>query len=326
MEFRKLPFLKLLAILTLWGVVASVFLFALTGDWQKVWQHLNVPGIPYHSIGFEDLWTIPQSVERVQRGIDPFIDTGVDIHQLPMGYPRIWISIFSLLHITMDRVAYFGLFLVALYLSCISWMIAKAKSKAGILLLLLATFSGSSLLAMERGNNDLLIFALMYPAAESAILQLFFILLALAAILKFYPMVALMAGLINKGWRLAIAVTVLGLLLFFYSEREDLPKIAHNIPPQIGIQYTPEHVPVVNSETYGAKSIGYILAAREPASLSPYIGEAGIMAACYLASLLLAGAGIIFGFRSGNLEANPQKTPLLALCCAFIFLATYFAK
>jgi hypothetical protein len=66
-----------------------------------------------------------------------------------------------------------GLAFVALYLTSLSIFIARSPELFGSVAVFLAAFSSASMLAVERGNNDLLTFALVFFGVQSPTLALF---------------------------------------------------------------------------------------------------------------------------------------------------------
>ena len=105
----------------------------------------------------------------------------------------------------------------ALFLACVSGLIVDSRDDIEALVILIAALSLSSLFAIERGNIDLLIFALMYIGCVTGRKNLRSPIFAFAAILKIYPIAGMVIDLIlrplrEKLWPVLLSVLVIAAL------------------------------------------------------------------------------------------------------------------
>ena len=175
--------------------------------WTTFWGNLRVPTLyPY----FADLRAIQGAVIGAPNGIDPQIDNPDDPWGRVMDYPKIWIQIGNLFQIGgEDGFFVFGIFIVSIFLLCaihILWCFPSVVT-------LISLCSFSTILGIERGNNDLVIFILIYVSifiTKKYTKTAFFI---LATILKIYPIFALLS---IRGHRKQL-ITICGILLVYFS-------------------------------------------------------------------------------------------------------------
>src|SRR5262249_31973792 len=93
--------------------------------------------------------------------------------------------------------------------------------------------------AFERGNIDLLIFALLYVGCGAARKNLRSALFVLAAILKVYPLAAAIVDLVLKPLRQKLIpfLSMLLVIIVFALSFRDLRSIALNTPVDIALSY-----------------------------------------------------------------------------------------
>ena len=129
-----------------WLVLATVFYFAFTGDWFSAWQKVRVT--PLHT-PFLDLQGFPTGLQVYRQGGDPLIANPLDPRKRPLNYPRLMMFLFAALGITQKNLPLFGVLLCALYLTCITALIWRARSRLEAVLLLVASLSAAPLLAVS---------------------------------------------------------------------------------------------------------------------------------------------------------------------------------
>ncbi|MBY0379543.1 MAG: hypothetical protein K2P99_03965, partial [Burkholderiales bacterium] len=97
--------------------------------------------------------------------------------------------------------------------------------------LFFAIISNASLLAVERGNSDLLIFAVVVFAGLSSFMLLRSILIIIASILKVYPIIT-----VFSLWSRKLYFTFTGMLisLFFITQWQDLAQVRQSTPSPSG--------------------------------------------------------------------------------------------
>ena len=160
--------------------------------WQRGWQLF---GVSTHNVAWLDLRVITAAAQTAAEGGNPYLANPHDPTGRAMNYPSLWLRIFpgELSPVTLAAVA-LG-FALAAFGTSLLWMKsfgARAGAFVGLLLL-----SPSLLLAVERGNTDLAMFAVVgvsLLALDSrdrlpGYLGIFG--LSLASVLKLYPAIAL---------------------------------------------------------------------------------------------------------------------------------------
>lgn len=205
------------------SIFASCFFFG----WEKTWKFLLIPTM---SPPFADMRTVQGSLYSVSMGLDPQIVNPGDPWGRVMNYPSIWISVADYLNFQSEfNYLTFVSFQIALFLLCLS-MLARANPSTTMLLL---SFSASTLLCVERGNNDLLVFSLVFLALRykgiAAVL-----LISLATLMKIYPVFALPAFVRQRKVFIPMLIGCLSCLVLLLAE---LVKIRNGTPVSYGLSY-----------------------------------------------------------------------------------------
>jgi len=211
---------KIAALAALWLVPILIFAAAFSYGWMPVWRSAGVPAMLPR---FADLTTIPSGVQALRKGLDPLVSNPTDPLQRTVNYPRLWLYAFSGLGVTVQSVWAIALPFVALYLLCISVLIVRAKHWGDAVILLIAGLSVSPLLAMERGNSDLLVFALIFLGCAASNQYVKSLSMAAASLLKIFPMAAMAADAVRRPLKqrvVAIALMVVVLALFAWQWRD----------------------------------------------------------------------------------------------------------
>lgn len=232
------------AFVLIWvGIFSGIFAFG----WLNTWKLLLVPAL---SPSFADLRTVQSSLESIAMGYDPQIINPADPWNRSMNYPSIWIEIanFFNFQIESNYLIFIG-GMILLYLIVCFLFLRKYPS----VWLLLVLFSGASLLAVERGNNDLVIFSIVYfsaitPALIGGVLILF------GSILKIYPIFSVLSLYKNK---LILILVVFITALFFIYEMDELHKIRTGTP-------------ISESLSYGAASIAKLINLKYKITINPW--------------------------------------------------------
>jgi hypothetical protein len=221
--------IRIMALASLWLVPLIILTAAFTWDWVSVWEKVR---LEEWSGSFMDLRVISSGVETQQRGGDPLVSNPADEFHRPIPYPRIWVHLFSWLGIDDSKVPIVGVTFCVLYLICISWLIIQSPGALGPLVLLIAGLSLAPLLAIERGNIDLFIFALIFLGCAAAGRFLKIGTYFVATALKIYPIAALLVEAVRRPLKAAflpIAATLSAVALFAWQWR-DLKAISHTAP------------------------------------------------------------------------------------------------
>lgn len=225
--------------------VAIVAWLATTNGWSAV-EALGVPGL---QPVFADVRSLTGAHVALANGIDPLVANAGDPWHRPFNYPRIWLlpAQLGIGPAQTDLVAAalfasFGLGLLAL--------VPLATTPATSWLLLLLLFAPTTWLAIERANNDLVIFPLLAFAARLAPRRapLAAGCITAASLLKLFPIFAL-GGLLQGDPRRArrtMLAVVATFVVYLFWIRADLAAIRANAqtwhPISYGITLLPRAV------------------------------------------------------------------------------------
>jgi hypothetical protein len=220
---------KIGSLAALWLVPLLVLVSAFSSDWIPAWKAVGVPAMLPR---FADLSTIAEGLETLRQGKDPLVTNPPDPLNRPVNYPRVWLQAFSALRINVHNVWLIAIPFCACYLACMSVLIAQAKYAGDVVILLLASLSISPLLAMERGNNDLFVFSLVFLGCCATNRYLKSAALATASLLKIFPIAGMIADAVRRPARqrlvpLFLSAFVLALLAWQW---RDIDLIRHGTP------------------------------------------------------------------------------------------------
>jgi hypothetical protein len=178
--------------LFIYAIGMSTILISVLGvGWLETWSKLRVPAMyPY----FADLRTIQGSIDSEANGLNPQKMNPGDPWGRPMNYPSVWFDIANFFKLSDDLYfLIFGIVIVLSFLLSSAYLVGRFPSAW----ILIALFSGSTLLAIERGNNDLFVFFLIFLSLFLP--QIFQILvISIAFLLKIYPVFAILSVAIEK--------------------------------------------------------------------------------------------------------------------------------
>jgi hypothetical protein len=163
---------------------------------------------------FSDMRSVQGAIDAVHHGLNPQVVNPADPWHRTMDYPMVWERIAEGLHfeIEADYLA-FEIGLVVAFLAAVAGMVWWAPSGW----LVAAAFSSSILLLVERGNNDLAVFALVCLALAvplAAGLGILFV----AALLKLYPVLCWPAVIRTRSTLVLAVVLAATFLLLLQDE------------------------------------------------------------------------------------------------------------
>ena len=194
-----------------------LFSFSLLGSlalhgWTSVWKYLGVPTLQPI---FLDLNIIATSTESYLLGFDPYVYNPADIKGRLFMYPKIWLDIGELFQLTTQTMYYaFAIGMISMFSLIVYFLIIKENS----FIILLLFFSFSSLLAIERGQNDLLIFSLIFIGISIKKPFLKYLILFLSTVLKIYPIFAF-SRYLKANYRSFFQISlVIAYLIFIYDQ------------------------------------------------------------------------------------------------------------
>jgi hypothetical protein len=282
--------------------VVAIYLAVLAAlpvaGWWLTWSSVGVP--PEEPV-FSDMRTVQAGITALQRGIDPQVRNPTDPWNRRMNYPRIWLDAAVWAHLEIEsRYLAVCLLIVACFVcATLAWVWRFPSWPMALIAVSTSTF-----FAMERANNDGLIFALLIIGLALPVLAAPLVVGAIA--LKVYPAVLLAQySLVRRTWAMgAAAICGCALLLLYY--------------PQI--RTIADGTPLSCTTAYGLKSAAQCLPLKVRGQ--PH-WELALMAAELLAALTFAA---LF-FRSFDRQGSPLPEQRLAeiamTTAALLYCGTY---
>lgn len=202
------------------------------------------PFIPWHMDGFfADLTYISYAAECMKDGINPYLNPVCDPWMRPYNYPVLWLHIWNVCHLNLQACFALGTALVAAFV----WSTVRILKEIPVRYVwypLLLLCSPAVLLLLERGNTDILIFALtsvgiVYSGGvhmRKGFIRLYapYVLFFILGMLKLYPFVLL--GLVWFDNRIikhrlqVFMVCALAVLLYGLAMHEEILNIVQLTP------------------------------------------------------------------------------------------------
>jgi hypothetical protein len=203
------------------------------------WSDLGVSSMPPV---FGDLRNITSAFDCHREGFDPLVADPCDPWHRPMNYPRVFL-LPERLGLDQRATVWVGSLLVAAFFACALAWVGDGTILDGLIFAALLC-SPAVMLAVERGNNDILIFCLLIVAIgllkeRGRTRSLAYMAIGAASILKFYPIVAI-ASALREGPRRAVLVLslVLGTFLaYIVATWKDVELIISTVPRTDSISY-----------------------------------------------------------------------------------------
>jgi len=206
------------------GVLALMIGFA----WHhpSLWSNFGIKVI--HPEGFEDTRVITAGIESQRLGHDPQVSNIADPWQRGMNYPRLWLLL-GKAGIGPENTRALALAFIALFI--LGLVLLSTDQTAHSFPVALLALSPAALLGVERGNNDLTIFAglccaVLLSKKHPNVAALLWLLLCA---LKLYPILAAPA-IVGSLRRTTLIACVLALACYAVSIRDQLPAIMAQTP------------------------------------------------------------------------------------------------
>lgn len=274
--------------------------------YEATWRLWNIPA---RMPPFADLRLLPGSAESFRQGFDPIHQNPGDPLGRHFNYPRAWYLVFYT-GINQDDTIWIGTLLALGFLFCV-WIFPRRLDLASAGLLALILFSPSTMLCLERGNVDLLIFilcALALLALENSA-WLSAGLLMLAVFLKLFPIFGFgifLREVRSRFWM--ISLSAFALLLVYAA-----------------LTYSNIAASFSYTEKGGDWSYGVNVAALH---LRPFLAFGKTYRLITFTSFLLALGLTIFGLfrgsRSVSLPADDSRHLAAFRLGALIYIGTFF--
>ena len=268
------------------------------GSYQKIWLFFGVGSLDQT---FGDLRVILAGWEAIRDGLNPYLSNPTDPWERLYNYPPIWLY-GAATGFGQEATNAIGTVFLALFLLTIG-VLSKRLPRQFLPYWLLVLMSPPALLAMERGNIDLVVFSLVFLALPYSRLR--FPAVALAACMKIFPLFALPMARVGNRWKAAL-VTLSAVMFYLLWERE---KIA------LALKATP--TPIMYA--FGGRVIflraGVVLHERFGIDIS----QTTVMASFWLLLLIVSLGVAALAFR-GKQEEQPD---LYFLAGAGVFLGSF---
>ena len=271
--------IKLAALTTLWLTPSLLFFFAFRFGWYSVWTAIRVPAA---ALPFVDLRSITGALVTLQKHGDPLLANPADPWNRPMNYPRVWLYLFSILGINDREVSAVGIVFCALYLGCISALILRCKRALEASILVLTALSWAPLLAIERGNTDLLIFFLVFLGCSIPATSLQLSMFSAATVLKIYPLAAMVINAIRQPIKLRMVSLVLTALVLgsFAWQWRDVKAIRNSTPESSQMAFGVLSIKAQLEDQWGSLN-AHRVAAGWTVVLACWLAGAAAIAAAY---------------------------------------------
>ena len=231
-----------LPVLAAFAAVAITLLVGihLRGSLSGAWQMLHIPAL---SPSFADTRTITHSIDCLLKGQDPYTVRSFDPWHRLYNYPPVWLDL-RYLGVTSCTTNLLGIILAIMTVSALL-LLFRARTLIGALVVFFATTSTAVLFAVERGNNDQVIFFLLVvglflidqtkinfrPALKSA-------LIVILTILKIFPVVAVALLVRNrKGTLVALLAAALSIAAMVITCGRRIPQVLANTPQDVFVSF-----------------------------------------------------------------------------------------
>jgi hypothetical protein len=175
----------------------------------NIWPNLGVPAAPTL---FFDTRVVTAGLECRRLGWDPLTNNPCDPMARPLNYPRIWLLL-RWLGLNQSHTDLLGVIFVAAFLFALALLVGRLTLGEGVVGAV-ALCSPAVMFGIERGNTDLVVFALLawaiivwrragaHSPTMSPLITLF------AAILKIFPLFALPAYVVIRRRHAAVAALI----------------------------------------------------------------------------------------------------------------------
>lgn len=260
-----------------WFGLAAAGWFATFAFFPELYRAV---GVLHYGVWFLDSFAILASNDAVARGLDPVAPNPLDYFNRPHVYTHWWLELRHLGLTRAHNIAVGFAVVAAFFAAAVAFLRPRGLREALWYLAILG--SSPVLLAVNRANNDLVIFVLLAPVvpclldSRRAVRMAAIALIAVAAGLKFFPAAAGLvllagAGVTTREVRERLGLAVLALAMVGVSLAQDLAAIGKLAPKATGLM------------TFAA------------ANLPAEIGLTGLGAAAF--TVIVAAAAVVFFLR-----------------------------
>jgi hypothetical protein len=232
---------KLPVLAAVLAVLLALFVGAHThGSVYAAWHMLQIPST---TPLFADTRCVTYSMDCVAKGKDPYVDQACDYWHRLYNYPPIWLDA-RYLGVTSRSTNLIGTAMSILTI-CALFLLFNARTWISAIIIFFAVTSLSLLFAVERGNNDQVIFFLLVigffwieQRRAGSKVYLNGSLIVLLTVLKVYPIVAATLFLrYRNGFMKTLLVAVFAITALFLTSGDRLTTIFANTPQEFDISF-----------------------------------------------------------------------------------------
>lgn len=199
-------------------------------------------GVNHFGVWFLDTYAILASNDALALGLDPYVPNNLDVFHRPHVYSSWWLHLHSL-GITRAHVLWVGGAIVGAFL-IVALRFLRPRAPSELVVQLIVLLSSPVLLALDRANNDLVVFVILaavvpcLTSARPGWRHLAALPIAIAAGLKYYPAIAgvlLLAGGDRRevAQRIGLALVLFGLVALTLAS--DLSRLGGLVPKAEGL-------------------------------------------------------------------------------------------
>ena len=293
-------------------LMAALMLSGQTAHYEGI---IKTWGVRPYPTAFLDTDTVLSAVRCLRAGIDAYAANPCDPELRTYDYSPLWM-VMTNLPMTKAWVPWVGTLFVLGFLASLL-LLPAGRDATSVKIIVAGVLSSTTLLAIERGNNDLVVYAVVAGAAallerSGTLRKAAYALGTLAGLLKYYPMLVMATALREKPLRFfAVALTAItATALFAAMTWHDLTR---------ALALIPEGSPF--GEMFGVPNLGKGLVAMF--GLDPMIGK--LMRAAMTIGALALGAWL--GLRPATSAAleklDPRERNFLAVG-ALMVIGCYF--
>jgi hypothetical protein len=288
------------------------------GGYMDAYNHLvHVLGGYSGDAPFSDLDTTLSWMECYRQGVDVFVSNPCDVLGRIMVYSPIWL-LGSYLHLNTSWTPVVGVALDLVFLGSLV-LLPPARTWRGTLVIVAATVSNAVVFAVELANADVLMFVLLVLAGLAALRPMpvrlvAYPLIVMAALLKYYPVAALIIALRERpGWLVLVTVfSVLSLGAFVYVDAADILRALRFMPGGDDLYM------------FGARSLPYGLLRLFPRFYSVLSITPGMLEAIVCGITVILAAGLATRRDLVNAMARLSEAERMFLLLGSVVLVACF--
>jgi hypothetical protein len=245
-DYRFIPLSAVLLLGLLFFLSESIL-----GSYAILGEYMAIYPVPY----FLDLKILLCAIDAIRNGSSPYVIGCITYaNKIPMfNYPFVWGAFSILPFMTEANLIFIGICMAILFYASLYFFIGRCSRFSAVIYTLLFV-SPAVILALERGNSDVIIFLLlMFAVFNYRSRYLFSILLLFTGMLKLYPLGSFVAILHTNQQRFRGAVLIFSLALasfiaYIIIQRENILTVSDKTPRPYGSQaYGLGEIPVAVS-------------------------------------------------------------------------------